>query len=252
MCVLIYLPILFSIAHERKTTPTRVSKPRCAMGLSKIPSAIRNMPFESLVNVIAPAKRPKPAEPEIDNRLKNIKSTVKQSTRKRKAANSAAVPSSATRSSSRSRTVEETPLASRTQHAKNNLFTPANNQTGGANFGMTPLITPKWNPMTPLARTAHRQARPNETTVSLNGSPVMGTMSKPRGRKRAKAADDGGEGFMTMPLGDDLVLNLPLGDAPVDTDSLDLDDDQLAKVAQANKMLVAMLKARGMSTDESD
>ena len=65
------------------------------------------------------------------------------------------------------------------------LVTPAG--TGPIAFGRTPFITPKFNTMTPLTRTLHRLAKPNETLVSLDGSPVMATVAKTgRGKVRAK------------------------------------------------------------------
>ena len=54
------------------------------------------------------------------------------------------------------------------------MVTPANKMLP-TNIGRTPMITPKFDTMTPLTRTLHRQARPNETLVSLSGSPVMAT-----------------------------------------------------------------------------
>ena len=51
------------------------------------------------------------------------------------------------------------------------------------------MITPKFDTMTPLTRTLHRQARPNETLVSLSGSPVMATATVKKAG-RGKVSND--------------------------------------------------------------
>jgi len=232
--------------EEQSKSNIKAIKTRFMIGLSKIPPAMRNLPLESLAG-----KMNVPEEPEddmgqvIDERVSTIKSTVKRSARKRKIESAQKpAPSTATRRSSRKRTLEETPVHGRQQQP---MATPANSQYP-ANLGRTPFITPKFNTMTPLNRTVHRQAKPNEFLVSHSGSPVQATVSKPRGKKAA--ADT--EGYMPLPLGGGLVLNLPVGSDDVAMDGLVLDDDQRQKVEQMRRMIDNVLKVRSSSTEESD
>ena len=68
-----------------------------------------------------------------------------------------------------------TPSVRSSSRGKNSMKTPS---VFGKkqDVGMTPLITPKFNTMTPLNRTVARAAKPNEMLMSLDGSPVAGTL----------------------------------------------------------------------------
>merc|ERR1719319_974462 len=71
--------------------------------------------------------------------------------------------------------------------------------------GHTPFITPRFNTATPFSRTVSRLARPNETLVSLTGSPVVPL------QLRSKAAKAEASNNALIPLGNGQTLNVPMG-----------------------------------------
>jgi hypothetical protein len=171
---------------------------------------------------------------ESDEYLSDIRSTVKSSSRGRR------VPGGSTvRKSSRKR-VAETPLQSRQAPI---IATPLNSMMP-ANLGRTPFITPKFNTQTPLNRILHRQARPNETLVSLGGSPVM-SVSKPS-RGKAKGVDM--SNFTQISLGS-MTLSVPMS-SDFEVDGLDLDQDQINKLTLIQQGLTNMLGRMGSSESE--
>ena len=111
-----------------------------------------------------------------------------------------------------------------------------------AALGRTPFISPRFNIAAPLSRTVSLVARPNETLVSLSGSPVLPLSLKGRAAK-AEA-----EGNAFIPLRKGQTLNVPVG---TDLDSLEgfeLDDNTMEKLAAIHTSLGNMLKIRETSS----
>jgi len=205
--------------------------------LSQMDSKTRNMSVELLF-----ARQEKHYEKserisnigiDLDREMNMIKNNVKNTTRKRKLASAKKVASSATRSSSRKRAKDIPEQA---------MMTPLNSRQM-MNLGQTPMITPKFNTMTPHSRTVHRAPRANETLVSLSGSPVAPTFTVAKGRGKKKETMD----TVPVPLGNDLTLNLPFS-ADLAADGLDLDEDQLNKLNLLRQGLDNMLRGRLAST----
>jgi len=202
---------------------------RYKINLSKLSTEEKNMKYESFFDQKAVDERDSVLEqnPDVDQLITSIKSTRK---RKLQSAKKSAL---SVRRSTR-RKVDETPIN------KAGMITPI--QTAGA-IGRTPFITPKFNPMTPMNRTVHRQARPNEVLVSLDGSPVMATVTKGRGKKKTEV-----EEFAQIPLGGAYTLNLPIN-TDIEHSGLELDADQIQKLAILNEGITNILKGRVVSTD---
>jgi len=167
----------------------------------------------------------------IDDRLTSIKTTVKKTARKRK--NESAkkpCPPSTLKRSRRNRTNTDD-----SSDQELGMSTPMNSKLTG-NMTRNIFITPKINPMTPLNKTIHRQAKPNETLFSLSGSPVNAVQTTARQKKKA-------EEFAQVTLGSNLTLNLPFF-SNFEHAGLDLDDDQLNKLSVLNQGISNMLKQR--------
>lgn len=153
----------------------------------------------------------------------------RRTTKKKSSILAQAPPSTGVRRSTRKRIIPshlgETPLASSTLTAAalgtttakssrskaltaSSLQTPA---TGSKPFGSMPVITPKFDPTTPMTRTVMRAQKADEKwLVSLNGSPVyIGPAA--RGGRGAKVK--GNDNMMPVPLGGGKTLMVPT-DAP--------------------------------------
>jgi len=138
----------------------------------------------------------------------------------------------------------------------------------------TPMITPKFDLTTPVSRTVMRLAKPDETLVSLSGSPVYAGASTAKtsrrggGKASAATASAGDEGnVIAIPLGKGRTVMLPISGAaegaqataPPSTakrgrgkkatastaaasgGSLDLDDGDRQKLLSINAQLEKML-----------
>ncbi|XP_023324066.1 borealin isoform X2 [Eurytemora carolleeae] len=206
--------------------------------LNKLDFATRSLFVESSVFAQSEKNEDVSAQcADIDEYLSDVKSTVKTTSRVRRVAGGSTV-----RKSSRKR-VAETPLSSGSAVS---MVTPSNKMLP-TNIGRTPMITPKFDTRTPLTRTLHRQAKPNETLVSLSGSPVMATATvKKVGRGKAKQSE--ADSFAQIPLGKNYTLSMPIS-ADFQTDGLELDDDQINKLALIQQGLTNMLRGRIASSE---
>ena len=84
--------------------------------------------------------------------------------------------------------------------AKGRLFSQTPTASGFGNISALPMITPKFDPTTPLARTAMRTQRNDEKfLMSMNGSPVYVA------KKTSKNKDN----LIPVPLGDGKTLMVP-------------------------------------------
>ena len=115
------------------------------------------------------------------------------------------------------------------------LATPLNSIRSTVKTGMkTPLITPKFDIRTPLNRSVMRLAKPNETLVSLSGSPVIaGESTVKRGRRTAK--DD----HVPIRLGKGKTVVVPI-DEDVG-ESLELDENEREKLEKLRSNIDTML-----------
>lgn len=162
---------------------------------------------------------------QISNEVKtNVKSKGKKGTSKTSKKKSSilaqgpALSGTGMRRSTRKRTapswISETPLASSTltaaalggfttaksTRAKGRLFSQTPSASGFGNISALPMITPKFDPTTPLARTAMRTQRNDEKfLMSMNGSPVYVA------KKTSKNKDN----LIPVPLGDGKTLMVP-------------------------------------------
>ena len=107
------------------------------------------------------------------------------------------------------------------------------------------LITPKFDMATPLSRTVMRLAKPNETLVSLSGSPVYAgntTTAKKRGKKKV---DDPPENLTVVPLGKGKMMMLPMSTPKVAANEpdakIELDDEEKERLVALRSQLDNML-----------
>lgn len=128
--------------------------------------------------------------------------------------------------------------------------TPINPAGAVMGLGMTPMITPKFNITTPLHHTARRGPKQNETLVSLNGSPVMGTAMKAAGRgKRKNQPEPLTDGIHIG--GTNFSLQLPVA-ADIDVGGLELEDAHYEKLSIISQGINNLLRMRAASSTESD
>ena len=146
--------------------------------LIKLPSSTKNMKWNDYVSqcredgtypialTSAMEKVVEDVTSTVDPKLSLIKTTTKKASAKSK------------RSSRSSKATSDlsTPAPASSRTARRNKSSNATAAGAGAvpaALGRTPFITPRFNTATPLSRTVSRVARPNETLVSLSGSPVV-------------------------------------------------------------------------------
>jgi hypothetical protein len=134
---------------------------------------------------------------------------------------------------------DATPLVVRGR-SKTVMQTPANNHPG-PNCGL-PFITPKFNMATPLHRSVMRTAKPNETLVSLSGSPVYVGATAGRGRGRKPAASE--SEMIPVPIGAGKTLMVPAEVSNGDDCMVDLDDDAKQRLMALKSQIDNMLKIR--------
>jgi len=167
----------------------------------------------------------------IDEKLSTIQTTVKKASRRAKneSAKKAAPPSTVKRSRR---------IQAQSTHQEMAMCTPLIGKTAGS-ATRNIFITPKINPMTPLNRTVHRQAKPNETLFSLSGSPVSAVLTtKGRQKKKVEPSE-----YAQLTLGSDVTLNLPLV-SDFQHSGLELDEEQLNKLSLLSQGITNMLKER--------
>jgi len=182
----------------------------------------------------------------VDTQVSQIKSAMKNKGKQRGKKKSAKAypdpPSSATRSSGRSRAPPKrllaesaTPANTRSsRNAKNQLITPAHSKAP-PNNGETPMITPKFDTTRSIARTVTRVARTDEVLVSLQGSPVVGVT--------AKATKAASEQAVLVPLGKGETLCVPIGQDT--TNMIDhLDQEQVERLDELQKSIANMIQSR--------
>jgi len=194
----------------------------------------------------------------------SIRSTVKKSTRK-PPAHVQRDPPSTIRQSSRKRRANDsssdnmselTSTVKKSSSSRTNLTVPCTpiNPVSGGMVNMTPMITPKFNIATPalMHRTIRRDAKQNEFLVSLNGSPVMGTVTKAAGRGKSKKQEPAPiiEGIHVG--GTNFSLQLPVADN-IDVGGLELEDAHYEKLSILSQGLNKLLNMRAAySASESD
>merc|ERR1712112_246896 len=166
----------------------------------------------------------------LPNSIKNPSTKSKRASRSSKASSDLATPA---------------PTSSRIARSKKgSLATPSGAPPPA--MGRTPFITPRFNTATPLSRTVSRAARPNETLVSLSGSPVVPLALK------SKAAKAEAEGNALIPLGKGQTLNVPMNPDLADQEGYELDDDAREKIAAIHASLGNLLKIREKTSVSSD
>lgn len=113
----------------------------------------------------------------------------------------------------------------------------------------TPLIKPKFDPTTPAEKLPMRMAKPNETLVSLSGSPVYSGATAVKKRGSKKGAE--GNNLVKVPLGKGKTIMFPIekgnsvdveGNAQSCPSHLDLDEEDKEKISALKTQLDAMLK----------
>jgi len=218
--------------------------------LIKLPSSIKNMKWTDYVSqcredgsypfalTSAMEKVVEDVTSTVDPKLSTIKTTKKPSTKsKRSSRSSKAASVLATPAPSSSRTA-------RSKKGSGSLATPSGAPPPA--MGRTPFITPRFNTATPFSRTVSRVARPNETLVSLGGSPVVPLALK------SKAAKAEAEGNALIPLGKGQTLNVPMNPDLADQEGYELDDDAREKIAAIHASLGNLLKIREKTSVSSD
>lgn len=218
--------------------------------LIKLPSSIKNMKWTDYVSqcredgsyplalTSAMEKVVEDVTSTVDPKLSTIKTTKKPSTKSKRASRSSKASSDlATPAPSSSR-------IARSKKGSSSLATPSGAPPPA--MGRTPFITPRFNTATPLSRTVSRVARPNETLVSLSGSPVVPLALK------SKAAKAEAEGNALIPLGKGQTLNVPMNPDLADQEGYELDDDAREKIAAIHASLGNLLKIREKTSVSSD
>jgi len=220
--------------------------------LIKLPSSIKNMKWTDYVSqcredgsypfalTSAMEKVVEDVTSTVDPKLSTIKTTKKPSTKSKRSSRSSKASSDlATPATSSSRTA-------RSKKGSGSLATPSASGAPPPAMGRTPFITPRFNTATPLCRTVSRVARPNETLVSLSGSPVVPLALK------SKAAKAEAEGNALIPLGKGQTLNVPMNPDLADQEGYELDDDAREKIAAIHASLGNLLKIREKTSVSSD
>jgi len=232
--------------------------------LIKLPSSTKNMKWDDYVSECredgsypitlsnAMDKVVEDITSVVDPKVSLMKSTMKTATKRGKAKKSEKFDTGGgARKSSR------TSRSSKVLADFSNMATPAtssrstrNPKTPGGpgmlppDVGHTPFITPRFNTATPFSRTVSRVARPNETLVSLTGSPVVPL------QLRSKAAKAEASNNALIPLGNGQTLNVPMGQEG-DLEGFELDDDAREKLAAIHASLGNMLKIRDKNSQSS-
>jgi len=192
----------------------------------------------------------------------SIRTTVKKSTRK-PPAHVQRDPQSSVRQSSRKRRGNDTSndnmlsdltsTVKKSSSSRSNLSVPCTpiNPIAGGMVNMTPMITPKFNMATPLHRTIRRDPKQNEFLVSLNGSPVMGTVTKAAGRGKGKNKEP-------VPMiegihvgGTNFSLQLPVA-GDIDVGGLELEDAHYEKLSIISQGINKLLSMRAASSTDSE
>ena len=234
----------------------------CMVEMMKCSSSIRKMKWEDTYDMFQARSAPKQEqESKVKDEIQKIKDQialdVQSAIKENKSARKRAPPSTGVRKSTRKRTTrnaftpgglqDETVLTSTANTTRTRgrrlLQTPCNISIVAPPSAL-PMITPKIGgiePFTPQtgAKSALRIPKPNETTFSINGSPIYTgatTLKRGKGRKAFVPA-------ATVGLGDGRELILEkLDDA--DAPDIQLDEDAIAKVLAVKKQLDKLLKYR--------
>jgi len=204
---------------------------------------------EKVSNVFLRKEQPKKDSlaTEINNAVaqtvQKVQSAVEESTAKkartaRKRATVTQTPMESVRKSSRKRTTTN-PFETPSLRGRRNL--PM----------MTPLITPKFDMSTPLNRSVFRGPRPDETLVSLSGSPVNpvvsgGASSRPviTTSKKAHRAPKGVDTSLNVPIklarGNTLIVPMEATDG--NDAAVQLDDEAIRKLEALQSNITNLLK----------
>jgi len=232
------MKVMLNECHDGKKQLISSAKARIKLAQRQLSKDERQSvvePQESMITELARAVRSFEQDDThdvIDEKLSTIRTTVKKTSRRAKneSAKKAAPPSTV----KRSRRIQ----AQTTSHQEMDMCTPWIGKTAGS-ATRNIFITPKFNPMTPLNRTVHRQAKPNETLFSLSGSPVSAVLTT-KGRQKKKVEPNE---YAQLTLGSDVTLNLPLL-SDFQHSGLELDEEQLNKLSLLSQGITNMLKER--------
>jgi len=226
--------------------------------LIKLPSSTKNMKWEDYVSECredgtypitlsnAMDKVVEDVTSVVDPKLSLMKSTLKTATKRGRAKKSEKFDAGSGASMSRrsSRSSKASNMATSFRSTRRNMETPGGAGALPPDVGHTPFITPRFNTATPFSRTVSRVARPNETLVSLTGSPVVPL------QLRSKAAKAEASNNALIPLGNGQTLNVPMGQEG-DLEGFELDDDAREKLAAIHASLGNMLKIRDKNSQSS-
>lgn len=125
----------------------------------------------------------------------------------------------------------------RTANKAYDFETPLNAGRGRGNNRVlaTPMITPKFDVNTPLTKTIFREAKPNETLISMSGSPVC-PIASAAGKSKAKKAM---KNHFAVPLDNGKTMMVPMDQAG--QHDLDLDEDARQKILSMRSALDNLL-----------
>jgi len=230
--------------------------------LIKLPSTTKNMKWDDYVSECmengsypmalsnAMEKVVEDITSVVDPKVSLLKSTMKTTTKKGRTKKSdinnitGAGARKSTRASRSSTNMVDMATPATSNRSKSNSKTPAGPGMLPPDIGRTPFITPRFNTATPFSRTVSRVARPNETLVSLTGSPVVPL------QLRSKAAKAEASNNALIPLGNGQTLNVPMGQEG-DLEGFELDDDARVKLEAIHASLGNMLKIRNKNSQSS-
>ena len=105
------------------------------------------------------------------------------------------------------------------------------------------MITPKFDTTTPMSRSVMRLAKPNETLVSLSGSPVcaVSTVKKTSRKTKKKQNEPEEDGCTMVPLGKGKMVMVPMTTPGGNSSQLDLDEEDKQKLLALRSQLDSML-----------
>ena len=131
--------------------------------------------------------------------------------------------------------------SSRKRVNRNDMETPMNpinrRGIGKPSSLATPMITPKFDISTSICRSVMRLAKPNETLVSLSGSPVYADATAASQRKRRKENNQ----VCPIPIGRGKKIMIPVEEFDAEGNQPDLDEDAKKKLMAVRSNLDSLL-----------
>lgn len=107
------------------------------------------------------------------------------------------------------------------------------------------MITPKFDLSTPLPRSVMRVAKPNETLVSLHGSPVLAVATTVKKKRGGKGKSETATENVHIPLGKGKTMVVPIQENGKGGEAPDLDDEDREKILKLRANLDSMLNMWG-------